>query len=241
MTAQSKVYSGKRGRFSNAVEVRERGSLITRPLELRLDLFNHSPTGFEWAMAAPARRNWRLRSSPITSATMRRPCACTRSSNGRSSRSSIAPRGGCRRGTSTAGSVNGQARVDRYADDRARHLALVIRADGTEEVRKPPPSTRCGEPWAPPPSLPWPPSSFPSGHLPGRRSRTQQTPAATLLVRKRERLRLPSASGRCGFCEGTFAGTRGSDGDAPIPDLPALDPDLRGNFDWMRPDPIYKG
>jgi hypothetical protein len=28
--------------------VRERGSLITRPRELRLDLFNHSPTGFEW-------------------------------------------------------------------------------------------------------------------------------------------------------------------------------------------------
>ena len=44
MTAQSKVYSGKRGRFSNAVEARERGSLITRPLKLRLDLFNHSPT-----------------------------------------------------------------------------------------------------------------------------------------------------------------------------------------------------
>jgi CheY-like chemotaxis protein len=58
-------------------------------------------------------------------------------------------------------------------------------------------------------------SSFPSGHLPGRRSRTQQTPAAMLQVRKRERLRLPRASGRCGFCEGTFAGTRGSDGDAP--------------------------
>jgi hypothetical protein len=133
MTAQSKVYSGKRGRFSNAVEVRERGSLITRPLELRLDLFNHSPT--EWATAAPARRNWRLRSSPITSATMRRPCAGTRSSNGRSSRNSIAPSGGYRRGTSTAGSVSGQASVDRYADDRARHLALVILADGTEEVR----------------------------------------------------------------------------------------------------------
>jgi hypothetical protein len=48
MTAQSKVYSGKRGRFINAVEVRERGSLITRPLELRLDLFNDSPTRFEW-------------------------------------------------------------------------------------------------------------------------------------------------------------------------------------------------
>jgi hypothetical protein len=53
MTAQSKVYSGKRGRFSNAVE-------------LRLDLFNRSPTGFEWAMAARVPRNWRWRSSPTT-------------------------------------------------------------------------------------------------------------------------------------------------------------------------------
>jgi hypothetical protein len=48
MTGQPKVYSGNRGRDSNSVEVRGHGSTRTRPLELRLDLFNHSPTGFEW-------------------------------------------------------------------------------------------------------------------------------------------------------------------------------------------------
>lgn len=42
-----KVYSGNRGRDSNSVEVRERGSMPTWSLELSLDLFNHSPTGFE--------------------------------------------------------------------------------------------------------------------------------------------------------------------------------------------------
>jgi Family of unknown function (DUF6166) len=41
-----KVYSGTRGRFATLVEARQRG--VARPLELRLDLFNHSPTGFEW-------------------------------------------------------------------------------------------------------------------------------------------------------------------------------------------------
>jgi hypothetical protein len=44
MTVQPKVYSGNRGRYSNSVEVRERGSTGTRPAELRLDLFKHSPT-----------------------------------------------------------------------------------------------------------------------------------------------------------------------------------------------------
>jgi hypothetical protein len=44
----AKVYSGNRGRYSNSVEVRERRSMRTRPLELRLDPFNHSPTGLEW-------------------------------------------------------------------------------------------------------------------------------------------------------------------------------------------------
>ena len=43
-----KVYSGNQGRYRNSVEVCESGSTRTRPLDLRLDLFNHSPTGFEW-------------------------------------------------------------------------------------------------------------------------------------------------------------------------------------------------
>jgi hypothetical protein len=46
MTAQPKVYSGNRGRDINSVEVRGHGSTRTRPLELRLDLVKHSPTGF---------------------------------------------------------------------------------------------------------------------------------------------------------------------------------------------------
>jgi hypothetical protein len=37
-----------------------------------------------------------------------------------------------------------------------------------------------------------------------------------LEVRKRQRVALPRASGRCGFGEVTFAGTRGNDEDAPI-------------------------
>ena len=44
----AKIYSGNRGRYSNSVEVRERRSMRTRPLELRLDPFNHSSTGLEW-------------------------------------------------------------------------------------------------------------------------------------------------------------------------------------------------
>jgi hypothetical protein len=47
---------------------------------------------------------------------------------------------------------------------------------------------------------------------------------------KRERFPLSTASGRCRFGEGTFAGTRGNDGDAPSPDLPALTAE-RGRFD----------
>ena len=43
---EPKVYSGNRGRLATLVEVRQRG--VARPLELCLDLFNHSPTGFEW-------------------------------------------------------------------------------------------------------------------------------------------------------------------------------------------------
>jgi hypothetical protein len=43
---EPKVYCGNRGRFNTLVEVRQRG--VARPLELRLDLFNHSPTWFEW-------------------------------------------------------------------------------------------------------------------------------------------------------------------------------------------------
>ena len=43
-----KVYSGDRGRYHNWVEVRESGSTRTRPLDLRLDLFFHRPTEFEW-------------------------------------------------------------------------------------------------------------------------------------------------------------------------------------------------
>jgi len=66
MTGQPKVYS-HRGRFNTLVGVRERG--VARPLDLRLDLFNHSPTGFEWGFggSGPA-------PSPITLTTMRRPC-----------------------------------------------------------------------------------------------------------------------------------------------------------------------
>jgi hypothetical protein len=37
-----------------------------------------------------------------------------------------------------------------------------------------------------------------------------------------ERFPSLSLSDRCGFAEETFAGTRGNDEDAPIPDLPAL-------------------
>ena len=45
-----KVYSGTRGADANTVTVRTSGSTSSRPraLRLRLDLFNHSPTGFEW-------------------------------------------------------------------------------------------------------------------------------------------------------------------------------------------------
>jgi len=45
-----KVYSGKRGADANTVIVRRSGSTSSRPraLRLRSDLFNHSPTGFEW-------------------------------------------------------------------------------------------------------------------------------------------------------------------------------------------------
>ena len=97
-----------------------------------------------------------------------------------------------------------------------RHLALVVRADGTKEVRNPPTLDTMRRAKGTATFVTLTSSSVPSGHLPGLRSRTQQTPGATLHVHKCERLRLPSASGRCGFCEGTFAGTRGSDGDAPI-------------------------
>jgi hypothetical protein len=43
-----KVYSGNRGRYRNSAEMRESGSTQTRPLDPRLDLFTHSPTGLEW-------------------------------------------------------------------------------------------------------------------------------------------------------------------------------------------------
>src|SRR5262245_52035317 len=47
-----KIYSGTRGTDgdANTVIVRRSGSTSSRPraLRLRLDLFNHSPTGFEW-------------------------------------------------------------------------------------------------------------------------------------------------------------------------------------------------
>jgi len=43
-----KVYYGKRGRDGISVEIRERGPTRRRPLDSRLDLFNRSPTGFEW-------------------------------------------------------------------------------------------------------------------------------------------------------------------------------------------------
>ena len=49
-TGVPKVYSGNRSRYRNSVEVRESGSTRTRPLDLRLDLFNDSPTGFEWGL-----------------------------------------------------------------------------------------------------------------------------------------------------------------------------------------------
>jgi hypothetical protein len=45
---EPKVYSGNRGRDANTVIVRRSGSTSFRPLALRLDLVDHSPTGFEW-------------------------------------------------------------------------------------------------------------------------------------------------------------------------------------------------
>ena len=48
-----KIYSGARGSDANTVIVHRFGSTSSRPraLRLRLDLFNHSPTGFEWGYA----------------------------------------------------------------------------------------------------------------------------------------------------------------------------------------------
>src|SRR6516162_8077994 len=47
------------------------------------------------------------------------------------------------------------------------------------------------------------------------------------LVELMARFPLPRACDRCGFGERTFAGTRGSDGNAPIPDLPGLTSERR--------------
>jgi hypothetical protein len=47
MTTLERVYAGRRGSNGEAiVRIIERGD--ARALPLRLDLFNHSPTGFEW-------------------------------------------------------------------------------------------------------------------------------------------------------------------------------------------------
>ena len=73
------------------------------------------------------------------------------------------------------------------------------------------------KPWAP--SLLSPPSSSPSGGLPGRRSPTQQTAGLHGTV-----VKVCKSVG-----EGTFAGTRGKGEVAPIPDLPATDPERGGS------------
>jgi len=99
---EPKVYCGNRGRFNTLVEVRQRG--VARPLELRLDLFNHSPTGFEWGSggSGPAQLALAILADHLgDDATAVR---LHSSSNGRLRPSSIAPAGGCRRARSTVGS-----------------------------------------------------------------------------------------------------------------------------------------
>jgi len=54
---ESREVENSRGRDANTVTVRNQGSTSFQPLEPRLDLFNHSPTGFEWA--------WRLGSGEM--------------------------------------------------------------------------------------------------------------------------------------------------------------------------------
>src|ERR1700730_15231398 len=99
---EPKVYCGNRGRFNTLVEVRQRG--VARPLELRLDLFNHSPTGFEWGSggSGPAQLALAILADHLgDDATAVR---LHSSSNDRLRPSSIAPAGGCRRARSTVGS-----------------------------------------------------------------------------------------------------------------------------------------
>jgi hypothetical protein len=61
MRRQPRLYSANRGHFGNLVVVSgpgNEGGPFLRLLDLRLDLINHNPTGFEWGNggSGPARR-----------------------------------------------------------------------------------------------------------------------------------------------------------------------------------------
>src|SRR4051812_46644555 len=88
MTGQPKVYSGNRGRDSNSVELRGHGSTRTRPLELRLDLVNHSPTGFGWGYGGSGPAQLALAILADYLGDNERSGACTKNSSGRRSPSS---------------------------------------------------------------------------------------------------------------------------------------------------------
>ena len=53
----------------------------SEPLPLRLDLFNHSPTGFSWGYGGSGRLSWRSPCLPMLWATTTGQSGCTNVSN----------------------------------------------------------------------------------------------------------------------------------------------------------------